>query len=193
MMRAARGRGAWMVVGLCIAACGGRASDAPTGDGDASCTPALSQRVRAHACQHARMGPYVELVASAGAVEGPVIDAVHRVFEITMPEATDPRATRHIVYRAVRDGAHAFFIGPIALGLEVEAVESAARSALEHEEILEGSAGCGGVERIEVRTLQRGLEYRLVLEPADSPQGFLYIEHLATFGDEAWQSPECLP
>ena len=158
---------------------GAAAGDASAGGAPPAspdCVPQLGEQLIEHACSHTTNGPFIPVVAGADA-EPPDVSELHRTYEIQVVGSE-----AHVLYRAQREGGHAFMTKPKAAvelrraGIPLSTLPSFAVE------------GCGTIESAIVYDLQRDAEYDLYLIQSP-PTLNLFVEHLAAFGSEAWLEP----
>lgn len=187
-----------LAAGLSLAACGGKTQEPTTTAGfDTStggmsltdtalassetgaplkppCEPVLAAAVVVHACSHTTNGPFVSVAAAATA---PIADVsrLHTTFDV---EVLRPEA--ELSYEPHRDGTHVFFSdAPVELRL------------FEGEQRVQGesftTSGCQTASHGFSANLTEGARYRILIAEGSTPHFRLFIEHLGTFGDSAWE------
>lgn len=168
----------------------------PQGDADAGlrCTPELGEALLEHSCQHATIGPFVDV--NAVGTRGLALSEVslsHRTYRISLPSATGGEefiTDGWVRYRPSRDGKHVFFVKP-ALPLRVLAadVDTGADLRRLHDQSIEQCPE--NLNHGTVYELERGVVYYLGLL-REAGDAVLFVEHIDTFGAKAW-ADDCHP
>jgi hypothetical protein len=154
----------------------GGSSNGGVAGAEPGCVPALGEKLVAHACSHTKNGPFVPVTAG-GAAEPADVSDLHRTFEVQVVGAGG-----RLRYRAQRSGDHAFMTNVPAV-LEVL---RAARPLLGSPSF--AIEGCGHLARATVVELERGEEYDVAILESP-PELDLFVEHVGTFGNDAWKQP----
>lgn len=157
------------------------------------CEPKLGQPVFTHSCQHGRLGPFTEVVASADKnLEPPAVNTTQHVFDILLPADTkNEDGFWYVGFNPVRHGQHAVFSGfegrdvPLSI-VQGGSGDGAVSGALHAEPVLDVSE-CGEMTEVDVYAFDRGAQYTLIIGPTDAQLTRLFFEHLPTFGQEAWE------
>lgn len=177
-------------------ACGAASSDAvdttETPEGTEGvlprdCAPRVARDPIEHACIHVQRGPFVNVVADTELERAPPVDVIHTTYVVQFPERE--AGPFHFRYAATRAGPHAVFTSRHLAELWMS---EASGEPLP----IESSGpvpGCQELAETLVVTLETGRLYGVVLEPEDAEpelrreSTLLFIEHLETFGEHAWE------
>lgn len=149
--------------------------DADAPDGSVACVPELGESLVDHACQHAGLGPFEDVVATPDGEIPPEVSTSHHTYEV------DLRFGANVRYRPSRDGSHVVFVDP-GVGLGVH--EEGRGDAVEAHETL--AFECPELTTAYEVHLRAGLAYELTFATTEDAVA-LFIEHPSTFGDEAWK------
>ena len=166
-----------------------RAQQEPAAAG--GCTPELGEAVLKHSCQHASIGPFIDVSAAATRELAPAeVSASHKTYRVMLPTEADAEFVTDgwLRYRPTRDGLHVMLVKP---DLDVRLIN--AGSAVEvprlHEQAVDACRET--LAYAYVYELERGVTYWLgILKESD--EAVLFIEHIGTFGKRAWAS-DCEP
>ena len=169
------------------------AAEAPAPERAAAkgCTPELGETVLKHSCQHASIGPFLEV--SAAATRDLATDDVsssHKTYRVTLPAQADAEFVTDgwLRYRPTRDGRHVLLVKP-SVDVRLIDADTAVEAPRLHEQSVEGCTET--LEHGFVYELERGVTYWLGMLK-ESDEALLFIEHIGTFGKRAWAS-ECEP
>lgn len=155
---------------------GGSGGVATGGTGGAPCVPELAEKPVEHACSHMRLGPFVA-VAALSPQRGAAADVsmVQTAFEVDVIDAG-----ARLSYVATRDGVHVIFTNE-AVALSVRGQSSAFLATTDFP-VSDCEAIVAGVSV----SLRVGEAYTFEIGEG-APRAFdVFVEHLGTFGDEAW-------
>jgi hypothetical protein len=151
------------------------------------CTPELGETVLKHSCQHASIGPFLDVSAAATRELAPAeVSASHKTYRVKLPAEADAEFVTDawLRYRPTRDGRHVLLVKP-SLDVRVIAADTNVEQLRLHEQVVDDCP-----ETLEygfVYELQRGVTYFFgVLRETD--EALLFIEHIGTFGKRAWAS-----
>lgn len=167
---------------LLSASCGGRVRELSPDEVDETgsmdpqkeeCTPRLSERLLKHVCTHTDHGPFTSVVATGDAQKMADVSRLHATYDVTVT-ALPVRLT----YDASRQGSHVLLTSaPVEWRVDSEGIGI--------EGTLPATGGsCDGTTS--GRSFQVNKGERVVLLANQAPEHFtLFIEHVATFGDDA--------
>lgn len=172
-------RASFTLLSLVLVGCGGKTvdNDLPESATPSACPQQVGSKPIAHACSHTTNGPFENVVASRSRDAAPTVDAIHVSYLINLP------ATGHgyVVFTPSRRGEHLLLLdSPSPLTVELD-------GAVQTPLFSEAIAGCETANFGEVYELARGERYLVEFEPDGESPRLLFFEHLATFGDGAWQ------
>lgn len=154
------------------------------------CREAIAPEIYAHACQHARLGPFEKATAVADAelLFAPVT-ARQRTLEVALPHGGDDDQISYLLYTPSRDGQHAIFSGAERLPVTVAAWRGEAPVTRVPIEPVRDLGGCGGVVEVTGFELRAAETYVFELGPTSSASMKMFIEHVGSFGTQ-W-SAQC--
>jgi hypothetical protein len=110
-----------VIVSALLFSCGGQttpdeigrsAASEPHEQAAQSLLEQFSGKPAEHACQHAQLGPFADVVASRTVPNAPDVSAVHHTYRVLL---TPGSSSGWVSYRAEREGAQAIGIGTGAL------------------------------------------------------------------------------
>ncbi len=167
------------VLGLAVFGCGGKTAetDAPEAVTSTACPQQVGDKPISHACSHTTNGPFENVVASPSSKEAPNVDAIHVSYLVELPSD----APGYVVFTPSRDGEHLLLLDretPFTVMLD-----SATQTPITSEAL----PGCETARFGEVYELSARDPYLIRFSPSDHSSVLLFFEHLATFGDGAWQ------
>jgi hypothetical protein len=156
--------------------CDGRDNDC---DGTVDILPDPLDEVIEHACEHAELGPFVDLTAGqVGGTTSPNVNTPHTAYVITLP-AADGAFAGEVRYRPVESGDFALLVDP---DVSVTVFDDSG-AEVEIEDQRDASA-CPALSLLYLVELEAGLEYRLVFGPSASGEVLLLIEEAAHEHDD---------
>lgn len=164
---------------LCVH-CGGKTveNEAQTLDPSVGCIHRVGTNPISHACTHTTNGPFVNVVAAESDAEAPTVDSIHVSYLV---ELSDEMARGIVVFTPSRDGEHLLLLDdevPLTVSRANASVQPLFNDAL---------PGCETVSYGEVYDFSAGEPYVIAFEPNGHSPTLLFFEHLATFGNGAWQ------
>jgi MYXO-CTERM domain-containing protein len=155
------------------------------------CTPELGEPVLEHSCQHAMIGPFIDVSAAPTRELAPAeVSASHKTFRVKLPTEADAEFVTDgwLRYRPTRNGQHVLLVKP-SLDVRMVAADSGSEQRRLHEQPIDTCPDT--LEHGFVYELERGVTYYLgMLREAD--EALLFVEHIETFGKGAW-ADECVP
>ena len=143
-------------------------------DGTLDILPDPLDEVIEHSCDHAELGPFVQVSASAvGAASSPNVNAAHTGYVISLPSASGGFAGQ-VRYRPVESTDYALMIDP---GVSVSVFDA---SGVEVEiELQRDATACPALTRLDLVELEELVNYRLVFESASAAEVLLVVEEAA--------------
>lgn len=164
---------------ISVVSCGGKTlEDAPAeSTTSTACPQHVGTKPVEHACSHTTNGPFENVIASRSADEAPTVNAIHVSYLVDFP--SDGEA--FVMFRPNRSGEHLFLLdreSPLAVRH---------RTTLERPLLSDAIAGCETASFGEVYDLVSGESYLIEFETGSHSPTLLFFEHLATFGNGAWQ------
>jgi MYXO-CTERM domain-containing protein len=132
-----------------------------------------------HACSHATKGTLENAVASPDPASAPAVDVIHQTYAVELPSSG--AAAGLVSYVASRDGEHLILTDrPVPV-----AVSDGTGRVLPS--ILSGPvSGCTRLPYGYAVALSIGQRYTVALGPSSDAPVILFMEHLGTFGEDAW-------
>lgn len=164
--------------------CGGRAEETgnPNSEPDPSeipsnCVPALDSSVVGHSCSHITNGPFVIVVPTSSPADAPDVSRVHTPYDVDVLETPS-----ELEYNPKRDGQHVVFLGDAEVEISIYKGDTEVRTRRFPVE------GCHLVEKGISAEFELGESYRFIVPRTAGSPFLLFVEHLGTFGDRAWES-----
>lgn len=174
-------RGNTLMFAVAFAGCAPNRSFGPVNE----CVVEISDSIYAHACQHARRGPFHNVTAQVSASDATPVSVIQRVLTVAMPNS--PEQVGYLRYRPTRDGAHAVFSGERGNIVAVTATGPEG-TPLREVSVVSPSQDCGGLPWITGFEFKLGSDYLLAIGPTEATEVRIFIEHLGTFGAPGWDS-----
>lgn len=164
---------------LCVH-CGGKTFDnePQTLDRSETCTSQVGTKPVSHACTHTTNGPFENVVAAASEDAAPEVDAIHVSYLV---ELSEEMSRGLVVFTPSRNGEHLLLLDdevPFTVTGDGKVARPMFNDTLH---------GCETVRYGEVYDLSAGEPYFIAFEPNGRSPTLLFFEHLATFGNGAWQ------
>lgn len=177
--RVYRRRVSYAGLSMLLASCGGKTveNDLPESTTSSVCPRQVGIQPIAHACSHTTHGPFENVVTSVSADEAPTVDAIHVSYLVDLPSGKPG----YVMFTPSRNGEHLFLLdreSPLVVTLD-----TTVQAPLSSESI----SGCETASFGEVYELASGERYLIELESGGHSPTLLFFEHLATFGNGAWQ------
>jgi hypothetical protein len=146
----------------------------------APCSPQLGKPPVAHACSHMTFGSVTAIVGVAAAVPDlPSVSLIHTVYELRALHGEDAFS---VGFRPVRGGAHA-----ILTDASSDTVVRALLGGTSLEPKFRGATmGCAAITLGHVFSFTQDADIVLRFENTAAKPIRVFIEHLGTFGEEAW-------
>jgi len=143
--------------------------------GQSGCQPTLGSEPVEHACSHVTLGPYVDVAALAGQTMAASVSQIQTAFKIDVVGEEG-----ELAYTPARDGDHVLFTDKSV----VLRVYDAAGAEFALREV--AAMGCRTITEARVVELEQDHPYVVRIALSDVRHFTLFIEHLGTFGEEAW-------
>lgn len=164
--------------------CGGRAEEdgnansvPEPSDAPSNCVPVLDSSVVGHSCSHITNGPFVIVVPTPSPTGAPDVSRVHTPFNVDVLEAPS-----ELKYNPTRDGQHVLFLGDADVELSIF------RGDVEVPTRRFPVDGCDLVEEGISAEFEIGESYRFIVPSNAGSPFLLFVEHLGTFGGDAWET-----
>lgn len=163
---------------LAWSGCGGKTrDDSTTSNASRPCTQQLGSKPVQHACSHTTNGPFENVIATTATETAPNVDKVHVTYEVETSSDSDA----FVAFTPTRQGEH-------LLLLDRELALSVTASGERQQPVFVGPVDeCPTVSYGEVYTFQSSVQYLIDFDAGTESPLLLFFEHLATFGDGAWQ------
>ncbi len=180
--RRVRLRGALLGASLLLIGCGARVEVRGGVEEEAVCVPRLGEPVIAHACNHVMFGELPQVVAAeAGDAWPPDVNEIHEAFRVVLRQEGSGYGGV-VRYHATRNGEHAIFMGP-KVALSFTRVGSTDPLPVMNTQPL---STCDLMTEALVVDFTEDQTHELRFGPHDAEEVVLFIEHLDTFGGDAW-------
>jgi MYXO-CTERM domain-containing protein len=146
------------------------------GSAGSPCVPELGEEPVAHACSHMTLGPFVP-VAALGPAHATTasVSTIQTAFEVDVVEAG-----ARLSYVASRDGTHVILTDRV---VQLSVRDQSSRAI---DGVAFSVSGCDAIEAAVSVLLATGEAYTVEIGEPDVRSFDVFIEHLGTFGDEAW-------
>jgi MYXO-CTERM domain-containing protein len=151
-----------------------------------ACDRVLGEKVIEHACSHGTHGPFDTVVGAEASGTPPSVNIVHHTYEIVMP-AEAPPYRGAVTYTPERQGPHVLFTQP---RVDLRVLSGTVALPLEYREAV--AKTCAAFDEAMVVPLSKEEVIRVEIDRSPTREVKLFIEHLGTFGDEAWGT-NCSP
>jgi hypothetical protein len=168
----------WAPLFAAFTACGGKtAEEGAPPDHTVTCNQQVGTKPVQHACSHTTNGPFENVVAGDPAT-APDVDSIHVSYLVETANSEQP----FVRFTPSRTGEHLLLLDSTS-PLHITDEADGKRLTPLFADVVEG---CQTAHYGEVYSLERNQGYRIQLPTAESPT-LLFFEHLATFGNGAWQ------
>ncbi|HET9954322.1 MAG TPA: putative metal-binding motif-containing protein [Polyangiaceae bacterium] len=142
------------------------------------CSPRLGAKPIEHACQHAGLGPFVEIVPLRSPTQAPDMSLVHHTYEFRMLGESPPYRG-YARFRTSRGGAQAF-MRPAGVHIAL----AGSNSKLSSVEAV--APDCSLFSESSVMGVVAEQEYSVEISSEQAREFNIFVEHLEAFADEAW-------